>query len=795
MSNSTPGVLGRLAASVIASPKRSWLVIAVVSVFAAVLSTGIRVDPNMLRLLPPDHPSTRAMQDLQNTEGGVEILTIAADGAQKEDVDAFLKELVGKLEALDTVQYALYDIDPDLAWRIGMMQLGPGELAKIRDRLQGALNFGPAMLNPFIAAQWMDLGPLTAKLKPEGQPTSLASSDGTSRVIVRPTETAKEVPFSKKLMGQVYGILEEMAPESRGVKVQWVGGAYRHTVEDVESIATDLRWTAIVSLVLVFSLIGFAFRDLRAVVMIFGPLFISNVWTLGYAAMVVGTLNTFTSFFMAVLIGLGVDFSIHLYSRYREVRDDGLDVHDAIVTAWDKTGPPCVAAALTSSAGFCALWMADFIAFQELGTLLAGGVLFCLVGVLTVLPLFIVWREQAGPVMMDADRQESEDSFLGIRGRRAYPNYRLAPTILLLVGIVSVAAASTLRKVEFEYDLSELRAQGMSWDDLSDRERILAEDSYPPAVIMYDDATSLAADHVRLSDAVAAGQLTELSRVLSIYSVLPVDQTDRLSVISELGTLAKHENFSYLPPPVRQNLKRLRETDVKALEVGDLPFGLQHVLGAMDDRHWMMVFPSGNMWDLRETQKVYDAIEKWVPDQPAAGQYLALSVLYQLVRDDAFRIVVCALIAVFIITGFHMRSPRRALGATAALVAGLCWAGAGLALFRVKVSMINFVGIPILMGIGIDVVIHLLHRMSEEGPGKVLRALSTTGRAAALSAATTILSFASLSAASNHGVRSLGLMIVLGLSLVTVAAFTAVPLGWMTTWKVRGQLPRPPREE
>jgi predicted RND superfamily exporter protein len=142
-----------------------------------------------------------------------------------------------------------------------------------------------------------------------------------------------------------------------------------------------------------------------------------------------------------------------------------------------------------------------------------------------------------------------------------------------------------------------------------------------------------------------------------------------------------------------------------------------------------------------------------------------------------------------------MKSHRRGLGATAALLAGLCWAGAGLALFRVKLSMINFVGIPILMGIGIDVVIHLLHRMSEEGPGRILKALATTGTASALSAATTILSFAALTAAGNQGVRSLGLMIVLGLALVTVAGFTAVPLGWMTTWKVRGQVGKRANEE
>ena len=193
---------------------------------------------------------------------------------------------------------------------------------------------------------------------------------------------------------------------------------------------------------------------------------------------------------------------------------------------------------------------------------------------------------------------------------------------------------------------------------------------------------------------------------------------------------------------------------------------------------------------IRDSQTVdlAEAVEKWAPEVPAAGSYLAVSVLYRLCRGDSPRIIVVALLLVAVATMFHMKSPRRAAGAVAALVVGLCWAGAGMALFRVKLSMINFVGVPILMGIGIDVVIHLLHRMAEEGPGRILKALATTGMASALSAATTILSFASLTAAGNQGVRSLGLVIVLGLALVTLAGFTAVPLGWMTTWKVRGQV-------
>ena len=793
MSSRPTSLFGRLAGAVIAKPRRAVMWILVVSALAAGLASRIRIDPNMLALLPPDHPSTQAMFDLQTAEGGVELHTIAVDGTSPAVVDVYMRELAAEIRKLDSVDYVLYEVEPDLAYRIGLLQLKPEELARIRDRLQGALNFGPVMLNPFIAAQWMDLGPLTAKLKGD-QPVALQAEDGTARLIVRPVESAHKIEFSKAFMVEMDQIIEDSAPETKGVQVQWIGGAYRHTVEDVEGVAYDLRWTAVVSLLLVFGLIGVAFRDLRAIVMIFVPLFISNLWTFGFAAVSVGTLNNFTAFFPAVLVGLGVDFSIHLYSRYGEMREEGLDVEGAIVTAWDRTGPPCFAAALTSGAGFCAMWMADFVAFQQLGTLLAGGVLLCLTGVLTILPLLILWREQSDGVIQYSRRSADSETFLGFKGR-PFPSYRLAPTFLILVGIVSVAAATTLGQLEYEYDLSELRPSGLAYDDLTEKQQALVEASYPPSVVIYETAEALRADHTRLNAAIDAGLLPEFSRLLSIDTVLPEDQEERLAIMAELSDLAKHENLIYLPPPVRKNLAELAGRELVPLTVEDLPDGLRHIIGARGDNHWLLMFPNGNMWDLRETYKVFDAVEKWLPDQVVAGQYLAISVLYNLVRDDAPRIILAALVMVFFITWIHMKSPRRALGATAALVAGLCWAGAGLALFRVKISMINFVGIPILMGIGIDVVIHLLHRMSEEGPGKVLRALGTTGTAAALSAATTILSFASLAAAGNKGIRSMGLMIVLGLSLVTLAAFIAVPLGWMTTWKVRKQLPQAPNEE
>ena len=159
-------------------------------------------------------------------------------------------------------------------------------------------------------------------------------------------------------MARVHQLLDEDAPAQHGLEVVWIGGAYRHAVEDLEGILYDLRVTALLSLVLVFGLVVVAFRDPRAIFLIFLPVILGIVWTAGYASVAVGTINTFTSSTGAILIGLGVPFSIHLYSRYREERTQSGKLREAVARAWDRAGPPCATAALTSAVGFCALWAA-----------------------------------------------------------------------------------------------------------------------------------------------------------------------------------------------------------------------------------------------------------------------------------------------------------------------------------------------------------------------------------------------------------------------------------------------------
>lgn len=817
MADSSPGFFGRIAAAVMARPRRTAGLVLLACFAALLLATRIRINPNILELLPADDPTTKAIKALNEEEGGANLLTIAVvpanasarpsdrptgpddplTGASTDsvvartatapdhppgqaDLDAFMQVLQQRFQAMDEVDYALYDVSPDLAWRIGLMQLQPSELKTIRDRLKAALALGPAATNPFVAARLLDLGPLTAKLKQEGQVPILAGPGGTARLLVRPVGSAYDPRFSRPFMHKVYKLLDEMDPAAHGLRIAWVGGAYRHAYEDLQGITYDLRWTSLASLAFVFILISLAFRDLQAILLVFVPLIAGNVLTVGFAGVTVGTLNTFTSFFAAVLIGLGIDFGIHLYARYQEERARGGSVEETIVRTWDAVGPPCATAALTSAVAFCALWTAGFKGFQQLGTLLAGGVVLCLGAVLVVMPLLIRWRE-AHPRAIPMRRRRKPPP-------KRRPTYPWAVPGLALFVLFSIGCVAMLPKVGFQYDLSELRRRGLAYADLDAQEQQLAQASYSPVVVSYPDAESLARDHARLTQAIAAGEIPEIGTVLSIYSVLPTDQPARIDILRQIAQLAHDPNVKYLPPQVRQNLTRIASSNLEPMTAQDLPRGLRHLLGASDGHHRLLLIPAGNMWDLRETPKLRDAIDKWLPGRPAASEYLAQSALYRMIKDDAPRVVLLALVLVTAVTMLDLGKVGRALGAVGALAAGMCWAGAGMALFDVKLSMVNFVAIPMLMGIGIDVVIHLSHRLNEEGPGRVRWALSTTGWAAALSTATTVVSFAALLLASSQGVRSLGLVITLGLSLVTGSAFAVVPLGWMIAWKLSGKL-------
>jgi predicted RND superfamily exporter protein len=93
---------------------------------------------------------------------------------------------------------------------------------------------------------------------------------------------------------------------------------------------------------------------------------------------------------------------------------------------------------------------------------------------------------------------------------------------------------------------------------------------------------------------------------------------------------------------------------------------------------------------------------------------------------------------------------------------GLAWMGGILWLTGIKINFLNFIAIPITLGIGVDYSINMVHRWRAEAAGNVPTIVRETGGAIVLCSLTTVLGYTALIHSVNSAVRSFGVVAVIG---------------------------------
>jgi predicted RND superfamily exporter protein len=772
------GLFGLLAAWILRRPFAWSAALIVAAALGALLSSRMTVSSDMLGLLPQDEPSLVALRQLDSQEGGTNLLTLTIDGATQDEVDAFADEVGGRLERLATVRSVLWKAPPELTAKLGPLQLPPEDLRNLRDRLKGALALGPAAANPFIAQKLYAMGPLAEKLSQPAAKFSLTSRPNSARIIVRPTGSSHDLPFARRLMREVDEAIAAANPEAHHVTIPWVGGPYRHAIEDVDGISHDIGWTAIPTFLLVSLAIAFAYRDWKPVVIIMVPQLIGSAWTLGFAKIAIGSVNMFTSFALAVLVGLGNDYGIVLFSRYREERATGLSTDEAIIRAWSKAGGPAFTAALTAAAGFIALLAASFKGFQQLGMIIGAGVPLCFLAVVFVVPLLIRALEPKQTAMLASTATSPE-------GGTGGPSYRIGFPIVTIAVVCAILGAIALPTLRFDDDLSHLRRKGMSYGELTPDQQALARDGYSPVIISYPDEASLNHDWALVQTALTEDRLPKVSRALSIRSILPADAASRAPLVAEIASLARDPNARYLPPPIRQALAPLANAAPNEdFLVGpeDFPESIQGLLGAGPGKHRILLLPNGNQWSMHENAELADQLETLLPGRTIAGEFVAMAILYRMLTADAPRILIAAAFLVSLLIYLDLRSLPRVALVMGVQTIGMLWAVGMRVLLDMPINLVNFIGIPICMGTGIQAGIFLSHRLHEEGRGGIRRALLTTGLASSLCTITTLLAFASLILADSRGIRSLGTGILAADLTVALSGFILLPASYAVVY-------------
>jgi predicted RND superfamily exporter protein len=192
-----------------------------------------------------------------------------------------------------------------------------------------------------------------------------------------------------------------------------------------------------------------------------------------------------------------------------------------------------------------------------------------------------------------------------------------------------------------------------------------------------------------------------------------------------------------------------------------------------NNKFTMEISPKGNIYD----KEIYTEIEEDVLNLtgrlPIGMPALMLEII-ELIRTDIINIVGFCIGVIFIFLIITFKKIKIALITLIPLLTSLYLTLVSMELFNIDLNIFSIIAFPIILGIGIDSSIHLEHRIIENKES-IPYIIEHTGKAVILTSVTTILGFGSLSFSSHQGISSIGLTVVLGMSISLINSLTLLP--------------------
>ena len=200
---------------------------------------------------------------------------------------------------------------------------------------------------------------------------------------------------SSRVVNNFVGILGSV-DDSGTLKYQLKEHAALHVTGDLvmlETVLTGLTITQIestaISLIVSFLVLFLLTRRIMPAIIVLFPVGIASLWVVGSMALIGLKWNVLTVMVTALTLGIGIDYSIHMWRRFEVELEKRGDHWGALREALDTTGVALMLSALTTMAGFAVLLFSPMPIIQDFGLITAITVLFSLLLAIMVLPVLV----------------------------------------------------------------------------------------------------------------------------------------------------------------------------------------------------------------------------------------------------------------------------------------------------------------------------------------------------------------------------------------------------------------------
>ncbi|NJE11832.1 hydrophobe/amphiphile efflux-3 (HAE3) family transporter [Thermococcus sp. LS2] len=597
---------------------------------------------------------------------------------------------------------------------------------------------------------------------PEEAKQGLISSDYRTTMIVVTLNREKD----SKVLQRVYEELQEDINEVKFpknvevVQTGTVGIAYRL----LKLLQSDLNKTMGVAFLIVVLILLYFYRSpIKAAVPLI-PLIFGVIMTLGFMGLLGIPLDMATTTVGAMLIGMGIDYGVHVTNRYYEERKKGRSIEDAAEEAIAETGKALLGAALTTIAGFAALSLSILPSLQRLSVALIMGLSLAALNAVVITPAIIILEEDLRKKFTGQYEIPEIRAHSGVVARvfeslgrtvRDHPK-----SFLALVLIVTLFFGYGLTKVTTEVRLEKMIPEGI------------------PEIEVMKDVRYEFGGQDEVDVLVKADDVRDPSVVRAIYRFEQSVKADSYyNNVFEANSIADIviQKYGYIPNDKEKIKKALEEYQGQSLVNSDYSMAVIQFKG-----NFMGV-----------TQDQFRGIMKYFENEvenadfppgvqvSLAGETYLSYVLDDLTNQELGKISTYGTLFVLLIVILLFRNAKLSVAMAMPMFLGALWTVGYMGWAGIPFSQTLAGIISMIVGLGVDYGMHLTHRFMEEldegNPHPIVTAVKSVGPGILIGGLTTAGGFLALLVGQLTPIHDLGKTLAVGIFSSMFAAFLVTP--------------------
>ena len=488
----------------------------------------------------------------------------------------------------------------------------------------------------------------------------------------------------------------------------------------------------------------------------------SVVMGLALVGMIQGRITLGSAFFGMLLLGLGIDFGIHLLVALRDGRSHGLNPDESLRKAINVSAEPIVLGAMSSALAFGVLTLIPNSLTRDMGLTAFFGVIIGMVLMLTLLP--------AGWLILERRRAHLDaPAKLSIPGLHTLVTYSIAkPKTVLAIGIIlAVIGACGIPRYKTETDLEKIFSNDVPALDVAVRIQEIfntATTLYTARVESLEQAREWKAGLVSLPG---------IAAVTSPTDIILEDSDERQATLASLVHPQAGSSGDGISA-VRDRIQRALSAG--PITIDSMPPWLKAGIVSEDGSLAISIAPEEDSLDAEVLDLEINKIRSVAPTATGVPIVVRLATMGMVQYVPYMVPMVFTMVTLVLIAVFRERKPvllalLPVVIATSITFGFYFW-------FDLQFSIMTIVVVPVILGLGVDDGIHIVERIRRyESPtvDQLHEAVMGVGRPIFLTTSTTCVSFAALLFTEHSGLESIAHFMLVGIPLCFLTSVTMLP--------------------